>query len=134
MDTKNKFAAWVEENKEELLQKLIKETREDEDDPISERIQTIECELIIKKPDLLGESKWDMILDEVIPVKLEDKQFLSKIKEGEIKVSGGYKLICVMEMKTFMNTSYEAIRSPEYTIKQVKGVKNKEEQLEMSFN
>jgi len=47
---------------------------------------TIEnTELALKKPDLLGESKWSFILDKIIEVEMEDKNFLDKVHSGVIK-------------------------------------------------
>ena len=47
---------------------------------------TIEnIELALKKPDLLGDSKWSFILDKIIEVEMEDKEFLDKVHSGIIR-------------------------------------------------
>lgn len=54
---------------------------------------------IIKKPDLTGESKWEIITDKIIRAKISDEAFLKKLKAREISLSCGDKiegeLLCV---------------------------------------
>lgn len=89
-----------------------------------------DCELTIKKPDLIGHSKWEVIFDRKIDVKIADEEFLTRIREGIIKISGGYKLVCNLEIQTEIDSEYNAI-SVEYTVVMVHGIKDKEEQLNL---
>ncbi len=93
--------------------------------------QTVEnCELIIKKPDLIGDSKWELIYDKIIFAKIEDENFLQKIKNGTILVSGGYRLVCSLQIKREIDKNYNLV-NVEYHVVQVKGIKNKTEQLDL---
>lgn len=98
-----------------------------------ENVQTlVGCELTIKKPDLIGNSKWSVILDKQIDVRIEDEEFLSKIRGGEIKLSGGHKLICDLEIKTELDKEFNVL-SAEYCVYRVKGIKNALTQLTMDI-
>ena len=96
-----------------------------------ESLQILEnCELIIKKPDLLGDSKWEFIFDKRIHAKIEDKEFLNQIKEGKIKISGGCILMVTLQIKTSIDINYDVL-TVEYTVKKVTSIKNKDDQLEL---
>jgi hypothetical protein len=88
-----------------------------------------ECELTIKKPDLIGNSKWEIIFaGRSIAVKIDDKIFISQIKEGKIKISGGYRLITDLNICTETDNEYNII-NVDYTVIKVCGIKDREEQL-----
>lgn len=91
-----------------------------------------DCELIIKKPDLIGGSKWEMIFDRKIEVKIDDEEFIKQIRGGVIKISGGYRLVCDLKIITEIDEEYNGI-SVEYIVVKVYGIKNREEQLDL-FN
>lgn len=95
-----------------------------------ENTETIrECELTLKKPDLIGNSKWEVIFaGRQINVKIDDKIFISQIKEGKIKVSGGYRLITDLNICTEIDNNYN-ILSVDYTVVKVHGTKDRLEQL-----
>ncbi len=129
-DSGSKKISFPKEDFEIMSKKII----DGEDSPKgTEDTQTIEnCELIIKKPDLLGSSKWELILDKKIMVTIEDEGFLREIKEGIIKISGGYRLICSLEIKREIDENYDVIKI-EYSVKKVHATKDKKDQLEL-FN
>lgn len=117
---------------EEMSNKIVDEsgqeieTREDE-----QKISN--CELIIKKPDLIGNSKWELIFDKVIYARIEDSAFIKQVKNGKIKISGGYKLVCELSIKREIDENFNLVNT-EYTILKVTGVKNGEEQMEIDLN
>lgn len=92
-------------------------------------MQTLsDCELTIKKPDLVGHSKWSVILDQQIDVRIEDEEFLSKVRRGEINLSGGHKLICDLEIKTELDKDFNVLNA-EYCVRKVNDVKQGAELL-----
>lgn len=97
--------------------------------PIKESPQVLSrCSLIIKKPDLIGNSKWELILDKKIEAKISDAEFLSKIKNREIQFSSGDKLICELQILTSLDDEYNVLKS-EYIVLKVYEIRDKEEQL-----
>ena len=86
-----------------------------------------DCCLIIKKPDLIGRSKWEVIFaGRVINVKIDDEKFLYEIRQGLLKVSGGSGLIC--DLKINAETDEELnILSAEHTVIKVHGIKGKQD-------
>lgn len=92
-----------------------------------------DCELIIKKPDLIGRSKWNVLFaGRSIDIKIDDDKFLQQIREGIIKISGGYKLVGDLKIQTEIDDDYNIINA-EYILLIVRGIKDKEEQLNL-FN
>lgn len=39
----------------------------------------------MKKPDLLGDSKWSFIFNKIIEAEIEDKEFVNKVHSGIIR-------------------------------------------------
>lgn len=89
------------------------------------------CEYKIKQPDLVGDSKWKLMSDKVIDAKILDKDFIQKIKSGEIKISGGYSLVVKLVSYVAMSEDDDQIISVDYTIPKVHGVKDNRDQLEL---
>ena len=122
--------------------KNLRLTKEDYDNmsiPIVEKNKSIvskenteiirECELTIKKPDLIGNSRWEVIFaGRPINVKIDDKVFITQIKEGKIKISGGYRLITDLNICTETDSEYNTI-NVDYTVIKIHGIKDREEQL-----
>ncbi|MDR0942873.1 MAG: hypothetical protein LBM19_04725 [Holosporales bacterium] len=90
----------------------------------------IEYTLTVRKPDLMGDSKWVFKddLSRSIEAKISDLEFTQKIKDGYIKLSGGSKIKCLLEV-----TEYNDSTPPSYRIIKVLEVKDKNNQLEFSF-
>lgn len=102
----------------------------EEDKPIISKStsQLIEkCRLTVKKPDLRGNSKWEVIFDRKIDVKIADEEFLQQIREGIIKFSGFSVLICDLNIRTETDDEYNPI-SIEYTVTKVHDIEDKEKQ------
>jgi hypothetical protein len=88
------------------------------------------ADLIVKKPDLIGDSKWELILNKHIEAKISDLEFKKKVKDGTIKLFGGCKLTCSLEVSTKVDENYEII-SVDYHILKVHAIKDKNDQIEL---
>ena len=94
-------------------------------------VQLLEhCDLIVKKPDLIGDSKWELILDRHIEAKISDSEFKKKVKNGNIKLFGGCKLDCSLEINTQVSEDYKTI-SADYNILKVHAIKDQNSQIEL---
>jgi len=61
-------------------------------------------------------------------VKIDDKLFINQIKEGKIKISGGYRLITDLNICTEIDSDYNVLNA-DYTVLKVHGTKDRQEQL-----
>lgn len=87
------------------------------------KVQTIEkCLLIIKKPDLIGNSQWEVILDKKISVKISDETFLSKIKKREIGIYCGDGIVCDLQISTKLDEDYNVVNT-EYIVLKVHDIR-----------
>jgi hypothetical protein len=82
----------------------------------------VTTELLLKKPDLLGESKWQFQYGgKTISTSIDDKAFLKKVKSGEIKALYAHVSIPVkMKIEAFMDDNLEIVKK-KYTILEVVG-------------
>jgi len=83
--------------------------------------QTVNVQLLIKKPDLLGNSRWGFVFDKNIEAEIEDKEFLEKVHKGEVKLSAGDKIPCRMRIDVALDEQKNPIPPPVYTVLQVTG-------------
>ncbi|EBD1752294.1 hypothetical protein FXI80_08045 [Campylobacter coli] len=90
-------------------------------DGVKEQISRMQGEFIIKKPDLTGESKWEIINDKVIKVKINDENFKNKLKDRSIKLSYGDKIKGVLISKTYISKDLEVLEN-EYFLEDIKGI------------
>ncbi|NBX53094.1 MAG: hypothetical protein EBT63_05545 [Proteobacteria bacterium] len=82
----------------------------------------IEVELLLKKPDLLGDSKWQFVYNKTIEAKIEDEDFLEKVRRGKISVRAGVKIPCLMEVEYDLSDRLDIIqKSEKYNIKKITG-------------
>ncbi len=82
----------------------------------------IEVELLLKKPDLLGDSKWQFVYNKTIEAKIEDEDFLDKVRRGKISVRAGVKIPCLMEVEYDLSDRLDIIqKSEKYNIKKIIG-------------
>jgi len=85
---------------------------------------TIEnIELALKKPDLLGDSKWSFILDKIIETEMEDKEFLDKVHSGIIRnLYAGVKIPVKLRIEQEFNEEGLLIKDTEkYFVEKVNG-------------
>ena len=79
-------------------------------------------DLLVKKPDLLGDSKWQFIYNKNIEAKIEDELFLEKVKNRQIVILAGDKINCELEIEYDLTERLEIIpKSEKYNIKKING-------------
>ena len=79
-------------------------------------------DLLVKKPDLLGDSKWQFIFNKNIEAKIEDELFLEKVRNGQIVILAGDKINCELEIEYDLTERLEIIpKSEKYNIKKING-------------
>ena len=79
-------------------------------------------DLLVKKPDLLGDSKWQFIFNKNIEAKIEDELFLEKVRKRQIVILAGDKINCELEIEYDLTERLEMIpKSEKYNIKKVNG-------------
>jgi len=90
---------------------------------LSDRLtQTIEVSLLLKKPDLLGKSKWGFIFNKIIEAEIRDKEWLGRVQKGEIKnLYAGVKIPVRMLVEVDLDENKNPKGEPKYTIIEVLG-------------
>lgn len=82
----------------------------------------IVVDLLVKKPDLLGDSKWQFIFNKNIEAKIEDEVFLEKVRTRQIVILAGDKINCELEVEYDLSDRLEIIpKSERYNIKKIIG-------------
>lgn len=97
----------------------------------------IEVELLLKKPDLLGDSKWQFVYNKTIEARIEDEEFLEKVRKGKISVRAGVKIPCLMEVEYDLSDRLDIIqKSEKYNIKKITGniIEPEEDNQQSLFN
>jgi len=74
-------------------------------------VQTANAELIIKKPDLLGTSKWGFVFTNNIDAAIEDNPFLEKVKNTQIGFYCNDKMTCRLRIEVSLNERQEPIET-----------------------
>ena len=87
--------------------------------------------LKVKKPDLLGNSKWSFILDKAIDVKIEDGSWLEKFHKGEIPIPPGSYLDVVLRTEIELNDNNDPTGNVSYYVVEVKNVIPPAEQAQL---
>ncbi|AJC87772.1 hypothetical protein [Campylobacter insulaenigrae] len=90
-------------------------------DGVKEQISRMQGAFIIKKPDLTGESKWEIVNDKIIKVKINDENFKKKLKNRKIKLSYGDMIEGNLICKTYISKNLEVLEN-EYFLEDIKGV------------
>jgi hypothetical protein len=79
-------------------------------------------ELIIRKPDLMGDSKWGFVFDKHIEAAIEDKEWIERVHEERIAFKCGMRLPVKMRIEISLDKNGEPISGSEkYTIEEVTG-------------
>ena len=99
---------------------------------------TIEnIELPLKKPDLLGDSKWSFIFNKVIEAEMEDKEFLDKVHSGKIRsLYAGVKIPVKLRIEQEFNEEGLLIKDTEkYFVEKVNGdiIEPQDRQIKLNF-
>lgn len=88
-----------------------------------EKQKPVPVDLLLKKPDLLGDSAWQFVYNKNISAKIEDKDFLEKVHTRQIKtLYAGVKIPCLLQIEYELDDKLNPItNSDKYTIIQVTG-------------
>ena len=83
---------------------------------------TVPVTLIIRKPDLTGDSKWGFILDKNIDATIADKNWLEKIRKCRFRFGPDMRLPVILKMEVDLDNCGQPIKGSErYTVMQVTG-------------
>ncbi|MFR5439577.1 MAG: hypothetical protein ACLTJN_05245, partial [Monoglobus pectinilyticus] len=103
------------------------------DSLISERddilVNIIDATLLIRKPDLIGKSKWGFVFDRNIEASIEDENWLSYVREQNIKFGKGMKLPVKLKIEV-RHRGGDQIIDTAYTVLEVTGDIIEDEKLE----
>ncbi|MBU4510036.1 hypothetical protein KJ830_03200, partial [bacterium] len=110
----------------------------EEENNYQKKGNTIEnIELALKKPDLLGESKWSFILVKIIEVEMEDKEFLEQVHSGIIRnLYAGVKIPVKLRIEQECNGEGLLIKDTEkYFVEKVNGdiIEPQDRQTKLDF-
>lgn len=81
------------------------------------REHTIDAYLKIKKPVLIGKSKWEFIYNHSIEAVIKDKIWLNKLKKREIPILSGDIMHCKLKSIIIRNDENEIIESSYHILK-----------------
>lgn len=96
----------------------------DFDEGIKKVSNTFEVNLLLRKPDLMGNSQWDFYFSEhTIHAKIEDEKFLNAVKDGRITgFCAGVQIPVRLRMETDINENGTPIeKSERYFVERVTG-------------
>ena len=97
------------------------------DSVIQERVvkNVTKVELYIKKPDLTGNSQWELIhslRSKSIKAVMEDKNFVNKVHHGDISINAKTTIVVELEIETYLDEFNEKTKEI-FTVKNVIEVK-----------
>jgi len=83
----------------------------------------IEVDLHLKKPDLLGNSKWEFQYNKKIEAKIMDEKFLKNVRNGHIKtLYAGVRIPCILVVEYDLDQAKNIVpNSEKYTILKITG-------------
>jgi len=82
---------------------------------IKKQERTIHQNFIIKKPDIIGDSKWTLIFDKNIDVRIDDNEFKEKVKNRDISISHGDMLDAELLIEVYLDDDMNVVET-RYTI------------------
>ena len=83
---------------------------------------TIETPLLLKKPDLLGNSKWGFVFDKNIEAEIKDELWINKVHKGKIKqLYAGVKIPVKLLVEVVLDEYKDPKGIPKYTVLEVTG-------------
>lgn len=94
-------------------------------------INTMEIALLLRKPDLLGDSKWGFVFDKNIEATIHDKTWLDKVRSGQIRnLYAGVKIPVKLQVTTKIVDNKAA--GTDYDVLQITGdiIEPDDDQLE----
>lgn len=116
-------------NTDDGFKKMNKNFKVNLSDTYKENIKTniFRTNFIIKKPVLLGKSKWELVLDKTFEVEMLDEVFLNRIRNREQPILAGDMLDCEFKSVITYNEDLEVIESKYYVLR-VYGVKTPDDE------
>ncbi len=98
-------------------------------------VNKLEATLIIRKPDLVGKSKWGFIFDKNIEASIEDEEWLDKIHEEKSKFCMGMKLPVLLKIETILDDKQNVVGEPIYSVLKVTGeiIEENDNQIDMNI-
>lgn len=104
----------------------------------SKHIYIIEnTELALKKPDLLGDSKWSFIFTKIIEAEIEDKKFVNKVHSGIIRnLYAGVKIPVKLRIEQELDEKGLPIKDTDkYFVEKVNGdiIEPQDRQVKLDF-
>ena len=77
---------------------------------------------VIKKPDLVGESRWTIIFDRNIDVTIADREWLERLHKREISITPGDMLDAELKIETYLDEEDMSVIDTKYYITKVYGI------------
>ncbi|KRQ85783.1 hypothetical protein ABG79_02438 [Caloramator mitchellensis] len=116
----NEIAVTIEKEEYDNMSKKVIERK---DAPANVFTNIVNAELLLKKPDLLGDSQWGFIYNKSIYATIKDEAWLKKVHQGLIRnlyagVKIPVKLLIEIELDEFHNPIKD---SDKYTVLEVTG-------------
>ena len=107
----------------EDVKNLAKPCIHDTEEEVLQKVSRMNALLAIKKPDILGYSKWTFRLDgKDVDVSIRDLDWLDKVHEGKIAISAGDSINVVLETTIELDENKEPVEgSARYAILNVNG-------------
>ena len=82
----------------------------------------VELPLLLKKPDLLGKSKWGFVFNKIIEADIKDTGWLQRVQKGEIKnLYAGVRIPVKMLIEVGLDDLKNPKGEPKYSILEVTG-------------
>ena len=93
----------------------------------NKKTNSLKVSLPIKKPDLLGASKWELIfVERKINATIEDTDFLEKVKKSEISFSSNMEMNCILRIEIYFSKEQKPLEERYFIEKVFKVVKTTE--------
>ena len=83
---------------------------------------TFPTKLKVKKPDLLGDSKWSFILSRQIEAKIEDVIWLEEFQKGNIPLPVGSFLDVILRLEVEVDENNDPTGVESYYVVEIKDV------------
>lgn len=85
-------------------------------------VNTVDAVLIIRKPDLTGDSKWGFVWDKNIEATIADKDWLQDIRKRRFKFGPGMQIPVKLKIEVDIDDIGELIKGSErYTVEEIRG-------------
>ena len=117
-ETKENKVRIKKEEYEEMSANIIEAIEETRD----LHTYTIETPLLLKKPDLLGNSKWGFVFDKNIEAEIKDETWIRRVHRGEIKqLYAGVKIPVKLLVEVELDEYKDPKGTPKYTVLEITG-------------